>query len=66
MVEGRWLIVLLGESQRLGLLGSMRVLVAFEHFQFGHQHPAEAILGNHAPHGVSDELLGLPGADLLD
>ena len=42
------------------------MLVALIHFELGHQHPAQAVLGNHAPHGVGDELLGLFGADLLD
>ena len=53
-------------GQRLGLLGGVRMLVAFVHFELGHQHPAQPVLGNHAPHGVGDELLGLLGANLLD
>ena len=56
--------MLLGGCQRLGLLGGMRMLVAFVDFQLGHENPAQAILGNHAAHGVHDQLLGLARADL--
>src|ERR1035438_136744 len=66
MVDGRWLTALLGGSQRLGLLRGVWMLVALIHFELGHQDPAQAVLGNHAPHGVGDELLGLLGANLLD
>src|ERR1035438_8255185 len=66
MVDGRWLTALLGGSQRLGLLRGVWMLVALIHFELGHQDPAQAVFGNHAPHGVGDELLGLFGADLLN
>ena len=57
---------LLGRGKRLGLLGGMGMFFALINFQFGHEHTAEAIFGDHATHGVSDQFLRMTGADLLD
>jgi len=44
----------------------MGVLVTFIDFQFGHQDPTKAVLGDHSANGMGDELLGVTSADLFD
>src|SRR5689334_19718034 len=54
------------DRERRGILGSVRVLAALVDFQFREQLRAEAVLRNHAFHGVVDQLLGMTRANLRD
>ena len=59
-------MMLLCERQDLRALGSMRMLAPSVNFELGQEHPAQAVFGNHTAHRMSDEPLGIPGANLRD